>query len=115
MAGASGYLGSLVVEQLLRTTDVGKVYVLIRGKRGQTAKERLRKLLQSGLFHMVRENVTLLRKVGRMDSRKGCQQLLGVESHTRDNLLLLLLRAAYQLSVPFLISATVLSSQFAVQ
>lgn len=65
MLGASGYLGSLLVEQLLRTTDVGKIYVLIRGKRGQTAKERLRKLLQSGLFHLVRENITLLKKVSR--------------------------------------------------
>lgn len=50
------------MEQLLRTTDVGKIYVLIRGKRGQTAKERLRKLLQSGLFHLVREDVNLLKK-----------------------------------------------------
>lgn len=63
ITGASGYIGSLLVEQLLRTTDVGKIYVLIRGKRGQTAKERVRKLLQSGLFHLVRDNATLLKKV----------------------------------------------------
>eukprot|EP00882_Tetradesmus_deserticola_P013375 GHRQ01014200.1.p1 GENE.GHRQ01014200.1~~GHRQ01014200.1.p1 ORF type:complete len:468 (+),score=166.28 GHRQ01014200.1:148-1551(+) len=63
VTGASGYIGSLVVEQLLRTTDVGKIYVLIRGKRGTTAQERLAQLLQKGLFHLVRDNPRLLAKV----------------------------------------------------
>ncbi len=53
----------LQVEQLLRTTDVSRIYVLIRGKRGCTAQERLARLLQSGLFHMVRDSPTLLAKV----------------------------------------------------
>lgn len=63
ITGASGYIGSLVMEQLLRTTDVAKIYVLIRGKRGTTAQERLAQLLQKGLFHLVRDNPRLLAKV----------------------------------------------------
>jgi hypothetical protein len=60
---ASGYIGSLLVEQLLRTTDVKRIYVLFRGKRGSPAKERLLRILHSGLFHLVRDDNTLLSKV----------------------------------------------------
>ena len=37
ITGASGYVGSVVLEQLLRVCpDVARVYLLIRGKRGST-------------------------------------------------------------------------------
>jgi hypothetical protein len=62
-SSASGYIGSLLVEQLLRTTDVKRIYVLFRGKRGSPAKERLLRILHSGLFHLVRDDNTLLSKV----------------------------------------------------
>ena len=36
-AGASGYVGSVVLEQLLRfAPDVDRIYMLIRGKRGSS-------------------------------------------------------------------------------
>ena len=39
ITGASGYVGSVVLEQLLRVCpDVARVYLLIRGKRGSTGK-----------------------------------------------------------------------------
>jgi hypothetical protein len=40
-----------------------QIYVLIRGKRGTPAKDRLAQLLQKGLFHLVRDNPRLLAKV----------------------------------------------------
>jgi fatty acyl-CoA reductase len=46
LTGATGYVGSLVLEALLRTTTVSKVYVLLRSKGQQSAVERLSKLLQ---------------------------------------------------------------------
>lgn len=74
-AGASGYIGSLVLEQLLRTTDVSKVFVLIRGKRGCPAPERLRRLLQSGLFHLVRDRPDLLAKVELLEGNMASDDL----------------------------------------
>ncbi|KAF8068303.1 L-aspartate oxidase [Scenedesmus sp. PABB004] len=68
-ARAPGTLLPLLIESLLRTTDVGKVYVLIRGKRGMSARERLARLLQSGLFHLVRDSPRLLAKVRRAAPR----------------------------------------------
>lgn len=51
------------MEQLLRTTDVKRIYVLMRGKAGCTARERLTRLLNSGLFHLVRDDLGLQDKV----------------------------------------------------
>lgn len=53
ITGASGYIGSVVLEQLLRTTDVATVYLLLRARRGQSIQERADKLLQGALFHKV--------------------------------------------------------------
>ncbi|KIZ01368.1 Fatty acyl-CoA reductase 1 [Monoraphidium neglectum] len=55
--------GSLVLESLLRTTRVRRVYVLLRGKRGCGAQERCDGLLQGPIFHMVRDKPELLSKV----------------------------------------------------
>jgi hypothetical protein len=49
---------------LLRTTDVARVYVLCRGKRGAGARERMQRLVHSGLCHLVRDRSELLDKVG---------------------------------------------------
>ncbi|CAH1396825.1 unnamed protein product [Nezara viridula] len=41
ITGATGFVGMAVVEKLLRTTDVGKIYLLIRPKKGKEASARL--------------------------------------------------------------------------
>ncbi len=62
LTGGSGYLGSLLLEQVLRTTNVRRVYVLMRDRRGQDVHTRLAKLLSIGLFHMVRSRPELVAK-----------------------------------------------------
>jgi fatty acyl-CoA reductase len=56
ITGASGYIGSVVLEQLLRTTNVARVYLLLRPRRGQTIQARADVLLQGALFHKVCTN-----------------------------------------------------------
>jgi hypothetical protein len=63
ITGATGYVGGLVLESLLRTTDVGRVFVLLRGKKNQAVSERADKLLQGPMFHLVRDKPALLSKV----------------------------------------------------
>lgn len=53
ITGASGYIGSVVLEQLLRTTAVGQVHLLLRPRRGQNINDRADKLLQGAMFHKV--------------------------------------------------------------
>jgi nucleoside-diphosphate-sugar epimerase len=61
LTGATGYIGGLVLEKLLRTTGVKRIYVLLRHKRGQDGSSRLQKLLQTNpIFHLVRDDAVLL-------------------------------------------------------
>lgn len=45
ITGGTGFVGSSLVEKLLRTCpDIKKIYLLIRGKKGKTADERLKEI-----------------------------------------------------------------------
>ncbi|GBF97474.1 hypothetical protein Rsub_10397 [Raphidocelis subcapitata] len=63
LTGCTGYIGGLVLESMLRTTDVARVYVLLRGKKSQSSQERCDKVLQGPVFHLVRDRPELLAKV----------------------------------------------------
>ena len=56
LTGATGFVGSLVLEQLLRTCpDVHKIFVIARQKHGIPGPERVHQMLQNHpLFHLVR-------------------------------------------------------------
>lgn len=47
VTGATGFMGKVLVEKLLRSTAIDNVYILMRGKRGKSSKERLDDLLSS--------------------------------------------------------------------
>nr|CAD7409794.1 unnamed protein product [Timema cristinae] len=47
VTGATGFLGKVLVEKLLRTTDVDRVYMFFRPKRGQEVKQRMDTFVQS--------------------------------------------------------------------
>ncbi|KAH8306308.1 hypothetical protein KR018_007385, partial [Drosophila ironensis] len=50
LTGATGFVGKAVIEKLLRTTNVKRIYVLIRVKRGVPIQERIRKWSQDMVF-----------------------------------------------------------------
>lgn len=48
ITGGTGFMGKVLLEKLLRSCPgVAKIYLLIRPKRGQDARERLQQLLSS--------------------------------------------------------------------
>jgi thioester reductase-like protein len=54
LTGATGFLGSVLLEQLLRCTDVAAVHCLVRARSGSSAKKRFKALLADKLFARVR-------------------------------------------------------------
>lgn len=51
ITGGTGFIGKVVIEKLLRScSDIGKIYMLVRPKRGQCAQERVDEILNSQLF-----------------------------------------------------------------
>jgi nucleoside-diphosphate-sugar epimerase len=60
ITGSSGYVGSLVLEKLLRSTDVERVYVLLRAKKDEDIQARLDSMLNKNpLMHLLRGNPVL--------------------------------------------------------
>ncbi|XP_011193929.2 fatty acyl-CoA reductase wat [Zeugodacus cucurbitae] len=55
ITGGSGFLGRVIIEKLLRKTDVKCIYMLIRAKHGTKSEERIKKILSGPLFDKVRE------------------------------------------------------------
>ncbi|KAI3459884.1 hypothetical protein Pfo_016547 [Paulownia fortunei] len=56
ITGATGLVGKALVEKLLRSTSVGKIYVLVRANDKEAALDRLSKeIIQSELFKCIRE------------------------------------------------------------
>lgn len=45
LTGGFGFLGKLLIEKLLRC-DVKKIYLFVRGKKGQTPEDRFAKLMK---------------------------------------------------------------------
>ncbi|KAH8383342.1 hypothetical protein KR009_008051, partial [Drosophila setifemur] len=51
--GATGFVGKVVIEKLLRTTQVNRIYILVRPKRGVPIRERVTTLLRDPLFEVL--------------------------------------------------------------
>jgi len=55
ITGATGFLGKVMVEKLLRSTKVQKIYLLIRPKKGIQTKIRLEELMSAKIFNKLKE------------------------------------------------------------
>ncbi|XP_016948142.1 fatty acyl-CoA reductase wat [Drosophila biarmipes] len=53
LTGATGFLGKVIIEKLLRTTDVKRIYVLIRPKRGVEIQERIITWSKDAVFELL--------------------------------------------------------------
>jgi fatty acyl-CoA reductase len=65
ITGASGFVGKVLLEKLLRDCPLIKnIYLLLRPKGGQNSRQRLNELLSSVVFDRIRdENASVLNKV----------------------------------------------------
>lgn len=58
LTGCTGFLGKVLVEKILRSIpQIGKIYLLVRGKRNMNASERLLDILSSRLFSVCKKNM----------------------------------------------------------
>uniref|UniRef100_A0A146M8R3 Fatty acyl-CoA reductase n=1 Tax=Lygus hesperus TaxID=30085 RepID=A0A146M8R3_LYGHE len=65
VTGGAGFLGSLLIEKVARSCpDFGKMYLLLRSKRGLTPSERLEKMFEDEIFHRLKkENPDFISRV----------------------------------------------------
>ncbi|XP_078578216.1 fatty acyl-CoA reductase 1-like [Branchiostoma floridae x Branchiostoma japonicum] len=87
VTGATGFLGKVLVEKLLRSCpEVEGIYLLIRPRGDQTAQERLNKIVECKLFDKVRhEHPTFHRKLHAIPGDM-CEPALGISQSDEDML-----------------------------
>jgi len=84
ITGATGFMGKVLVEKLLRSTNVAKVLLLIRPKKGVETTQRLTDLLQSAVFDRIRQlDETLLGKVEAVNGDI-VEERLGLDSESEE-------------------------------
>nr|CAD7431729.1 unnamed protein product [Timema monikensis] len=55
VTGATGFMGKVLIEKLLRSCpNVGRIFILIRTKKGQLPEDRKEELLKSVIFDVLR-------------------------------------------------------------
>ncbi len=83
LTGVTGLVGSLVLEQLLRTCpDISKIYVIVRQKHGITGLDRVQQMLHtSPLFHLLRSPGTV-----RYHSSDGTDSLQAEPAYAKNKL-----------------------------
>ncbi|VEN48883.1 unnamed protein product [Callosobruchus maculatus] len=55
LTGGTGFLGKILIEKLLRSTEVNTVYLLIREKKGKNAHTRIDELFDDEIFDTLRK------------------------------------------------------------
>lgn len=99
ITGATGFMGKVLVERLLRTCpQVGRLFLLVRPKRDAPPAERLARLQQSQVFDGIRERCP--QQLRKMVVVAGDVTLPGLGIEPRD------LAALHQVSVVFHSAAT---------
>ncbi|XP_052836478.1 fatty acyl-CoA reductase wat [Drosophila gunungcola] len=56
LTGATGFLGKVILEKLLRTTEVKRVYILVRPKRGVEIQERIITWSKDAVFELLHKS-----------------------------------------------------------
>jgi len=83
ITGATGFMGKVLVEKLLRSTDLLKVFVLIRPKKNVQTEQRLERLLSSAIFDRIRsKDPLILKKVEAVDGDI-TEENLGIDEGNR--------------------------------
>ncbi|EDW60377.1 fatty acyl-CoA reductase wat [Drosophila virilis] len=84
VTGGSGFLGRVIIEKLLRATEVKRIYVLIRPKRGKDTQERIAGWKTNPLFEvLLKAKANILERVVAIEG--DCKEPdLGISPTDRD-------------------------------
>ncbi|KAF5284639.1 hypothetical protein FQR65_LT13470 [Abscondita terminalis] len=76
VTGATGFVGKILIEKILRTCEVKKVFVTMRPKKNKSVYERLEDYLDNGVYDRLRnERVDVLKKIAMVGADLRCANL----------------------------------------
>ncbi|NXF57508.1 FACR1 reductase, partial [Ciccaba nigrolineata] len=88
ITGATGFMGKVLVEKLLRSSpEVKAVYILVRPKAGQSMQERVANMLKCKVFDRVREDCPNFHEKIKPINAELCQPKLAISAEDEEELL----------------------------
>merc|ERR1719347_309130 len=64
ITGGTGFIGKVLIEKLLRSTKVSKIYVLMRDKKGKSMEQRFTEMMREKVFDIIlQEDEKILKRV----------------------------------------------------
>lgn len=57
LTGGTGYFGKMIIEKLLRTTEVKNIYLIVRGKQDIDFEKRVTKMFEEQIFFRISETL----------------------------------------------------------
>ncbi|XP_050306470.1 fatty acyl-CoA reductase wat-like isoform X2 [Anthonomus grandis grandis] len=57
LTGGTGYFGKLLIEKLLRTTEVNKIYLIVRSKQDMLSEKRVAKMFEEPVFYNISKSL----------------------------------------------------------
>ncbi|XP_044735250.1 fatty acyl-CoA reductase wat-like [Chrysoperla carnea] len=63
ITGGSGFIGNILIEKLLRSCNINKIYLLLRPKRGKDINKRLEDMFSGPVFENIKKKVNLHKKI----------------------------------------------------
>ncbi|KAB7507713.1 putative fatty acyl-CoA reductase [Armadillidium nasatum] len=100
ITGGTGFMGKVLIEKLLRTCSVRRIYVLVRPKRGVDAKQRIEDIFNYKLFDRIK--ATQPEVIQKVVAIKGDVTMEGLGISDEDEA-----RLAEEVSVVFHAAATI--------
>ncbi|KAL7034835.1 hypothetical protein ACKWTF_008124 [Chironomus riparius] len=85
LTGGTGFMGKIFIERLLRDTEVSKIYLLVRPKRGKTPRQRVTEIFNDPLFDLLKEKISIETILSKTDVINGnCEELdVGISEEDR--------------------------------
>ena len=81
ITGATGYLGGVLLFKLLASCPhIGKIYLLIRGKKGVSPQERLQNIMGQEFFRDINVKGSRCSQLAKVQVIEGDTQKIGEES-----------------------------------
>ncbi|XP_065355218.1 fatty acyl-CoA reductase wat [Calliphora vicina] len=84
LTGGTGFFGKIIIEKLLRVTDVGQIFLLIRTKKGKDVQSRLDDIFNDPVFQLLKKSNPTYREKITLISGDVSQLGLGISMEDRE-------------------------------
>lgn len=84
LTGGTGFFGKIIIEKLLRVTNIKNIYMLVRMKKGKDVLERIEEIFKDPIFDIIKNDQPKFRQKITVISGDCSLENLGISSNDRE-------------------------------